>query len=541
MDYSSIHFGTFTIDIEGLIVRQEGQEVRTTDGKSIKPRAVRILIVLIENRGKIVRADDLKDVLSQQHQDNDRRTALTKYIHHLRSCLGPSFEDYVQTISKNRDRQDKGGYKFIGNVEFTNEHGFARQRKHPGSPRSSIGKEVISSDADRVPAQSSSALPQTKTEDAWAAERTYLRYRNEPCPLLESPELVRHLEKRYRCRAFVFGKIPLPLTVIWKNVTKCISPDHILGHLDDTEPIRDTTAPTYVTAEYGRARKFIKHEYESGKIKYEGCEYCMTRISVAPGKPKIEGAFGYYYDSIITQYAIEWELKKALLAGTPIDRLSAPGTLPFREAVEAQGNPVLSGHGRRAALSISALLVFQLSDGSFSCLIRRRSLEVGVSPGMLHVVPAGMFEAANTGDRWSIELSVWRELLEEVYNDEDLLGSDRAEMPYHVRGREPVRLLCHLIETGKAEFSVTGIVCDLLNVAPEICTVLFVPDPEFVEARKMHINWEYISEDRSGSFHVPWKKIDAVIEKEAPKYGIVPGAATCIALGREWVKRRHHM
>jgi hypothetical protein len=378
--------------------------------------------------------------------------------------------------------------------------------------------------------------------DAWASERTYLRYRNEPCPRLESPVLVQHLKKRYdNCRPLLFGKTLLPLHVIWKNVTKCIRPDQILGHLDDAKPIHDTTALTYVPAEYGRARKFIKRQYESGRINYEGCEYCMTQIRFESGQPKIDGAFGYYYDSIITQYAIEWELRKALLAGTPIGALSAPGTLPLREAIEAQGNPALSGHGRRAALSISTLLVFQRSDGSFSCLIRRRSQEVGVSPGMLHVVPAGMFEAANTGDPWSIELSIWRELLEEVYNDKDLLGGERAEILDHVRGRQPVRLLRHLIDNGEAEFSVTGIVCNLLNLAPEICTVLFVPDPRFVEERKLQINWEYISEDRAGSFHVPWKKIDEVIETETPKYGIVPGAAACISLGREWIKQRHHM
>ncbi len=219
--------------------------------------------------------------------------------------------------------------------------------------------------------------------------------------------------------------------------------------------------------------------------------------------------------------------------------LSRPGVLPLREAIEAGGNPLISGHGRCAAITVSTLLIFKRAFGGFSCIIRRRTKDVGVSPGMLHVVPAGMFEANDTSETWSIELNVWRELLEEVYDEKDLLGCEFAEMLDPIREMKPIALLRTLIKNEGAEFSATGIVCDLLNLRTEICTVLFINDPAFAEARRMRVNWEYEPERRFGKFAVDWNRIDAVIQTDGRKYGIVPSGAACIALGREWAKRRH--
>ena len=372
------------------------------------------------------------------------------------------------------------------------------------------------------------------------AEVTYYKYRDLHTPLIDSPQLIHHLEQRYRCTALSLGKMLIPATVIWKNVRDVVRPDSILGKLDLTPPVPLSRSATLLD-DYEKARSFIKSKYGSGKIKYEGCDYCMTRIQFVDGRPKILGAFGLYYDNILTQYAMEWELKKALLAGglSGIATLRNKGVLPLREAIEGEGDPLKSGHGRCAAITISTLLIFKRRSGNFSCLIRRRSIEVGVSPGMLHVVPAGMFEACNTGDNWSVELNVWRELLEEVYNEKELLGTGFAENVDHVWQREPVRLVCDLLEKGPTEFSVTGIVCDLLNLRPEICTVLFVPDPAFVEKRQMRVNWEYEPEHRFGMFSVDWNRIDEVIGTDGPKYGIAASGAACIALGREWAKQRH--
>ena len=88
---------------------------------------------------------------------------------------------------------------------------------------------------------------------------------------------------------------------------------------------------------YPEARSFIKHEYEKGPIKDEAVNYRMTSIDLAGSVPKVHGAFSLYYDNILTQYAMEWELTRALtqLEVRPAD-LFQKGTLPLREAVELQ-------------------------------------------------------------------------------------------------------------------------------------------------------------------------------------------------------------
>jgi hypothetical protein len=381
-----------------------------------------------------------------------------------------------------------------------------------------------------------------KRREDYLAKKTYYHYRDISTSHLESHVLVQHLEDRYNCKALRIGDKVFPVTVIWKNVNRLIDPDRILGNLDFTDPVPFSDSPTLSRSEYEEARSFIRTKYELGSIKYEGVDYRMTRIEFSDDVPKLHGAFGLYYDNILTQYAIEWELKKALLSHTrdPIDVLSKRNQLPLREAVEAQGNPLVGGHGRCAAITVSTLLVFKRPAGTFGSLIRRRSLNVGVSPGMLHVVPAGMFEASNTNDNWSIHMNVWRELLEEVYDETEQQGKEYAETSDHIMRIEPVRLLSEMLKDGSAEFSVTGIVCDLLNLRPEICTVLFIPDEAFAVVRPMRLNWEYEPEKRHGKFLVDWSRIDEVIETDgARKYGIVPSGAACLALGRQWVKQCH--
>jgi hypothetical protein len=385
--------------------------------------------------------------------------------------------------------------------------------------------------------------PAPVSKEVYLAEKTYLRYRTEQTPLLESRELIHHLEKRYSCRALIIGGKPLPVTVLWENSDQLIDPEHVLGDLDFSEPVPTLESATLPLPEYAEARSYICAKYRSGSIKSDGCEYRMTRIDVSSDVPKMSGAFGFYSDSILTQYAIEWELKKALLQpqADPIRTLSIPGTLPLRESVEIEGSPLVSGNGRCAAITVSTFLVFKRPTNTFACLIRRRSSDVCVSPGMLHVVPAGMFEAGNTGDPWSITLNIWRELLEEVYDEKEQQGAEFAESLDDIVSKEPIRLLRQLLRVGSAELTATGIVCDLLNLRPEVCTVLFVADPRFAEIRRMQLNWEYEPEPRQGKFLVEWGRIDDVIGKDGAKYGIVPSGAACLALGREWVRRHHGM
>jgi hypothetical protein len=160
---------------------------------------------------------------------------------------------------------------------------------------------------------------------------------------------------------------------------------------------------------------------------------------------------------------------------------------------------------------------------------------------LLHAVPAGMFEAPNVADRWSAEMNVWRELLEEVYNEREQQGSDRSELLDHILDKEPVKLLRQLSQEGTAELSVTGICCDLLNLRPELCTILFVKSPRFCEARAMNLNWEFEAQGRAGSFALRWDSVDDFIATEAVRGSLVASGAACLGLGRNWMAARHKL
>lgn len=367
-------------------------------------------------------------------------------------------------------------------------------------------------------------------------ERTYLKYRDEPFLFLNESELIDHLEKRYGCSAFKLGRRRVPATVLWENPDQLVTPNNVLGNLASAVPTPLTRSPIFDINDFKQARAFIKEKYESGPVKYEGLDYRMTQIDVS-NLPKVSGAFGWYYDNILTQYAMEWELTRALRRGTGsiADRLKY-AQLPLREAIEKGRNPLVDGGGRCTAITVSTLLVFQ-RENDYWYLLRRRSAAVGVSAGLLHVVPAGMFEAPNPDDPWSVEMNVWRELLEEVYNEKEQHGSGGAELPDSIRSKEPIKTLLRLLKGGEAEFAVTGICCDLLNLRPEICTVLFVKSREFCEVRRMKINWEYEPEGPSGKFARPWKTIDEVIGEEQDYF--VASGAVCLGLGRQWIRKRH--
>jgi hypothetical protein len=370
-------------------------------------------------------------------------------------------------------------------------------------------------------------------------ERTYFRYRDEKVEALDTSITSRALASRYDCDPVSIGDQAFPVTILWQNRADLVNPDDILGALDSstTEPL--VSSPTLNVAEYAAARLFIKSIYTAGPIKYEGLEYCMTAIDLAGSLPRVDGRFGLYYDNILTQYAMEWELKKALKEhGNDALAPDRVGALPLRETVERGRNPLFDGTQRCTAMTVSMLMVFERREQGLWTIIQRRSRAVGLSAGMLHVVPAGMFEAKNKHEKWSVQSAVRREMLEEVYNEQEQQGDGIPGFEDHLLRKEPILFLSQLLKEGRAEFSVTGICCDLLNLRPEICTILFVRDAGLTETRAMQVNWEYEREGPAGRFGTPWNQVE--IEMRKVRVGeMVPSGVACFELGRMWLRDRH--
>lgn len=373
------------------------------------------------------------------------------------------------------------------------------------------------------------------------SKKTYYYYKEKKVPLLESTELSKYLAERYGYPPFELYGMLIPVIKIWQNTDKMIDPDDLLGDLDKTEPLHFEKSPILNENDYDLARKFIRKTLtETGPIKTEAVNYRMTSLEMNEGKlPKIHGTFGYFYDSMLTKYAMEWEIKKALWKQKQFTtkKLNKKNALPLREAYEKlEQNPILNCSNRSNVISVSTLFVYRDRSGDLQCIICRRSTKVANSPNKMHVVPSGMFEPGNLSHNWSIKLNVWRELLEEVYGDEENQYPYSKPDPWSICNKEPIKTIIDLISRQKAFLSVTGISCDLMHLAPEICTVLFVNEPSFLDRGDMKLNWESDDDTKFRTGSIPWNQIEDFVKANIRVPGFVNYGAICFDLGRKWLR-----
>jgi hypothetical protein len=390
-------------------------------------------------------------------------------------------------------------------------------------------------------------LPQPPTAEgneraAEIARKTYFAYRNEATSVVQSRRVAEELGERYGCPPLAVGGVLLPITALWTNTEGVLSPDELLGTLDKGDPTPMSKSATLTASEYHEAREFMGLECRKGPIKRENLAYRMTSIDIGQGIPRINGAFGWYYDNLLTQYAMEWELRWALVGGTAesLDSVANCGSLPLRESVERGRNPTIDGSGRCASITVSTLFVYKGADEILYSILRRRSHLVMVAPGLHHVVPGGMFEAWNTNEPWSVVTNIWTELLEEVYKRPELMGTGENRSRHHIAGIEPIPLVRRLLREGRAELSVTGLTCNLLNLKPEICTVLYVPDSSLAEeGPEMQLNWEFTDEGPASRFAIPWSELPHVADRLVKQGQFAVSGAACLELGRRWLKKQH--
>jgi hypothetical protein len=153
----------------------------------------------------------------------------------------------------------------------------------------------------------------TRIERARILEKTYFKYRNAKIEDFDSSQTSRALAQRYDCEPLGIGEIAFPVTLMWQNNDRVIHPDEILRTLDPPPDGPSMRSPSLNRKEYIIARELVKSVLEAGPIQYEGYEYCMKSVDLSGTLPQIDGRIGYYYDHVLTQYAIAWELKKAIM------------------------------------------------------------------------------------------------------------------------------------------------------------------------------------------------------------------------------------
>lgn len=222
---------------------------------------------------------------------------------------------------------------------------------------------------------------------------------------------------------------------------------------------------------------------------------CFTMKSLQTvGTLQMDCELGGYLQALDTCDELDWELKsrhELLTGATPAHMQTFWDKLALRRRLHAAvANPVINGSRRHAAIAVSTLLAFR-QDDDIQLLIRRRGpTSVAVHVGMVHVVPSFMFQPATCGleDEFSVCHNFYREYLEELFNRPE--PETQEGDAHYFYGDPRLQYLRSLMERGVATFHLSGVAVNLLNLRPEICTLMLINTPEWYERHRQAAMYE---------------------------------------------------
>jgi hypothetical protein len=212
-----------------------------------------------------------------------------------------------------------------------------------------------------------------------------------------------------------------------------------------------------------------------------------------------------------------------------------------------------SSSGRSSAIAVSTLLVFN-EGHEYRYFARRRSPHVFVHSGLYHVVPSFMFQPMTGVNQQKLEYdiihNVLREYSEEVFSRTDVGKADAADNYNYFYNFPEVKMIKEMLDTGSARLFVSGIALNLLNLRPEILTLLIIHDAKWFKDLKSDIKFcqfEFVPESiteqiDSVAMSLPLndQRILQPGNAFAPEHCVAPGGACLmigIGLAREIVKR----
>jgi len=178
---------------------------------------------------------------------------------------------------------------------------------------------------------------------------------------------------------------------------------------------------------------------------------------------------------------------------------------------EHKGEPgalLFDGDGRSAAVAIATMVVFEHDDDMCFFLGKRSDLGVAIQAGLTHLIPGGQFQPEWTANNvyqilikhdghvadedpefegairreFSITEHVLRESVEELFNFNPTTEPQfqpGTHDPQWYKATKPGEELVRMMEDGRAELAVTGVVWNPLNTRAEICTILRIKDPHW--------------------------------------------------------------
>jgi hypothetical protein len=304
---------------------------------------------------------------------------------------------------------------------------------------------------------------------------------------------LRNLYPRFPLLEFAGAEFP-----IWSEIaapTEWDRLDSALGQLTGGEDPRQESYPAQFDPAGASAYwDLLAHEDETSK--FNGATYALDHIEIGRGqKFKIHAKHGTYFHSLATsdlllEREIVDELHKDPHNEVSLDRL--PRRRFLHEAAGGQ-RVVLDGRRRAAALSVAATILIAETDGSYSAVLATRSRRVATHQLFAHVAPAGIFAPINAERRdeekeFSVRNCIMREYAEELFGYKDLEQGDGL-LATNVSGLPPIQELIRAEREGAVTFRYCGISVPLFTLRPEICVLIFIKDPHWLDREIQRANW----------------------------------------------------
>jgi hypothetical protein len=275
----------------------------------------------------------------------------------------------------------------------------------------------------------------------------------------------------------------------WPAAIRIASPDEWsnletpLGSLlDDEIPPHDE----YPTDCFPTARKEFARLLEQTKTNerlWSGPTYALDTVRIQGRRMHLDCRMGRYLPMKVTCDSLEAELLSELRA-SPEESVDLK-KLPRRSWAHdhcSNGDPIVSGHGRSAAVSVATTILMAKGGGKFSVILSPRSGEVAAHPFFNHVMPSGILAPLEWNDaelraEFSVKQTMLREYSEELFDNEAWQYGDTPHIDIH---SEPeVQRLLEEQEAGNLDIYYTGLTFNLFSLRPEICTMILIRDPDW--------------------------------------------------------------
>jgi hypothetical protein len=288
-----------------------------------------------------------------------------------------------------------------------------------------------------------------------------------------------------------------PITVFRVQEAQSDKPDTILGNLD----VNDTDESGFIVDD----RDYLDMRKEAGGRMDDNPTYVIKNL-VLESPLKINGGIGTYFQALRTSDALEWEILAQFgeYSPSPKEFDATLALLKNRYNLHKEVNdPIVNGDGRSGAIAMSTLIVFNNGD-NYKAFVSERSSEVAVHGRLYHVIPSFMFQPVRKEwiqDEWSVTHQMYREFLEELFDmkeleDPEKYGKKRV-FPYWFYSDPNLLRLKKMLKEGRALFHLTGVAVNLLNLRPEILTLLIIKDPAWIKNEGLNLNWEWSGEDEA--------------------------------------------